>query len=93
MVKGEFFKELIPGSGDREELISLCKAFLRHYYKANDSIYHREIKDLLEISIRKLAWMNGLNVCFNPNYPDKVTFFNTERQFKIDALVGNIIEG
>ena len=86
------FKAYVPNVQDREEIINLCKAFLRHYYKANDDICHKEIKDLLERSIRKLAWMNGLNVYFNPNYPDKITFFNTERQFRVDALVGNIIE-
>ena len=94
MTKTELFKELIPDSSDREELINLCKAFLKHYYKAEVYNYHMKLKDLLERAIQQFAWMNGLDVNFNKNYPDKITFFAPNRnfQFRVDALVGNIIE-
>ena len=94
MTKNELFKELIPDNSDREELISLCKAFLRHYYKAENYNQHMRLRDLLERTIQQFAWMNGLNVDFNRNYPDKITFFAPNRsfQFRVDALVGNIIE-
>ncbi len=95
MTKTELFKELIPDSGDREELINLCKAFLRHYYKAETYNYHMKLKDLLERVIQQLAWMNDLDVYFNKNYPDKITFVrhcDESKCFRVDALVGNIIE-
>lgn len=94
MTKAETFKKYFQDNGDREELINLCKAFLRHYYKAENNNYHMVIRNLLERTIQQLAWMNNLNVDFNKNYPDKITFFTPDRnaQFRVDALVGNIIE-
>ena len=95
MTKNEIFKKFIPDEGEREELISLCKAFLRHYYKAENYGHHMRLRDLLEQTIQQLAWMNGLDVRFNKNYPDKIAFFdisNVSDQFRVDALVGNVIE-
>lgn len=95
MTKNELFKELIPDNADREELINLCKAFLRHYYKAENNNYHMKLRDFLERTIQQLAWMNDLDVNFNKNYPDKITFvkhYDKSKYFRVDALVGNIIE-
>lgn len=94
MTKNELFKQLVPNEGDQEELINLCKAFLRHYYKAETYNYHMKLRNFLKLAIQQLAWMNNLNVNFNKNYPDKITFFTSDRnvRFRVDALVGNIIE-
>ena len=93
MTKKEIFESCVVKE-DREDLINLCKIFLKHYYKAENNNYHMQLRDLLKRTIQQLAWKNGLNVNFNKNYPDKITFFDHDRsaQFRVDALVGNIIE-